>query len=241
MLQAEWSLGIIGGASAAARGGNIQSGILFGVSAGAIGGLGLGAMGTLPGAEAGAAHVWGAMAEGAIAGTAAGATTAYSGGKGSIQNTIFWAAMGNISGAVLNGVGGAMRAANASKHTTTKINPAAAKLAEKMDQGFDELGIDIKPLSDSLRVDQSFDIVLNDEEFTDLGLDMMSAYTDITGDPRGAVFAETIYRGREAVSKMANELKEGLVDAYYGLNNTLRKYEENPNNIEILIKRLSTK
>jgi len=122
MLQAEWTMGIIGGVSAVARGGDIQSGILFGVTAGAIGGLGLGAMGTLPAAEAGAAHVWGAMAKGAVLGTATGATTGYAGGKGDIQTTLFCAAIGNITGATINGIGAAIKAANPAVQKVTDIS-----------------------------------------------------------------------------------------------------------------------
>ena len=121
MLQAEYTLGIIGGVSAAMRGGDVGSGILFGVTAGAVGGLGMGAMGPALGAATESAAVFGAMAEGAIAGTVAGATGAYAGGKGSIQDTIFWAAIGNVSGAVLNGIGAALKASNPSTQNVADV------------------------------------------------------------------------------------------------------------------------
>jgi len=120
MLQAEYTLGIMGGVSAAIQGGDIQQGVLFGVIAGATTGLALGAMGAA-GTVAEGAHVWAAMAEGAVAGTAAGATTGYAGGKGSIQETIFWAAIGNVSTAVLYGVGAALKAANPSTQAVAKV------------------------------------------------------------------------------------------------------------------------
>lgn len=107
MLQMEWTLGIIGGINAAARGGDIQSGVLFGVTAGAIGGLGLGAMG--PAIAEGGTSVFSLASQGAVAGAAGGATTSYAGGKGDILDIVKGAALGSVTSAIICGAMGVLQ------------------------------------------------------------------------------------------------------------------------------------
>ena len=97
---------------------------------------------------------------GAVAGTVGGATAGYAGGKGSIQNIVFKAALGNITGAALGAIGGALKAANSSEHAVNKVaDPRADKLASGAKS---KLALKLKEMRMDLKVDQSFDIAMND-------------------------------------------------------------------------------
>ena len=104
-LIAQVSGAIIGGTSAAARGGNIGSGMLFGVLAGTATGGSLGAMSKL----GYGGFTLGEMAMAAEAGGAASATRGYAGGKGSVQDIIKQAALGAGTAAIVAGAFGILQ------------------------------------------------------------------------------------------------------------------------------------
>ncbi len=213
--------GVTGATSAAMRGGDIGAGMLFGVTAGTIAGLGLGAMG--PAAEG--AHVWAAMAEGAVVGTAAGATSAYAGGKGSIQETIFWAAIGNVSTAVLYGMGAALKAANPSKHAVSKFNSKAAQ--ELSNRAKQDLALKLEEMRAAMKVDESINIALYDA--ADDALDILGAAADIIQQGASAG-VEIIRSGVNAAGVAGTEtgtsVGNTIWDTIYGVPETIRKYNE---------------
>lgn len=213
-----------GGISAAVRGGDVGEGMLFGAIAGTGAGLALGAMGPALSTAKDSAAVFGAMAEGAIAGTAAGATAGYAGGKGSIQDTVFWAAIGNVSTAVLNGIGASLKAANPSKHVVNKCNARAVKPPSP---STNKLDFEIKKISGNLRVDESFNIALSDAEET--AFDILS-YTADAVQPGSGVAVEVGRRAADfsglIAENMAKETADIIVDSVYGTQDAVRKFEE---------------
>jgi len=96
---------IIGGMSAAESGGNIGSGMLFGVAAGTVAGGSIGGMSKL---DYGG-FVLGKMAMGAVGGAAAGATSGYAGGKGNIGDIVKSAALGAGTAAIIAGAMGVLQ------------------------------------------------------------------------------------------------------------------------------------
>jgi len=95
----------IGGISAAAKGGNVGSGMLFGVVAGTVTGGAVGAM-----TEAGyGGFIAGKMARAAVGGAGVGAASGYAGGKGNIGDIIKGAALGAATAAIIAGAMGVLQ------------------------------------------------------------------------------------------------------------------------------------
>jgi len=153
----EFGLGATGAITAATRGGDVGSGLLFGVTAGALSGLALGAMGpTASAAWAGGHEMMVGATMGAVAGTFGGATSGYAGGKGSIQSILFRAAIGNITGAALGAIAGGLNAANPSKQAVNNVDPKTAEALSERAKS--DLALMLKEMRSDLNVDKCIEI-----------------------------------------------------------------------------------
>ena len=104
-IAAQVSGAIIGGMSAAAAGGDVGQGMLFGVIAGTFTGPSMGAMSDLGYGK----FTLGKMAMAAPGGAAAGASRGYAGGKGSLQDIVKQGAMGAGVAAIIAGAAGVLQ------------------------------------------------------------------------------------------------------------------------------------
>ena len=123
----EFGLGITGATSAAIQGGDVGEGLLFGVAAGGITGLALGAMGPI----SSQGSLWGAMAKGAVMGAGTGATSKFAGGKGSLRDVAEGALFGNIQGAAFGSQKWAVNRLNNIPAAASELPPKASEIIGK--------------------------------------------------------------------------------------------------------------